>query len=434
MNRLIILSAAFFISLPFGGKLLAQHRTGESDAPQRVSTPIYFRIGESRIDTTFEGNRYRLMLFMDSLNKVLADSSYVVTRICVQGTSSPDGNKSRNLQLAGERAEALAGYVRSHAPQVADKVHSVNGGENWDGLRELIEASDMPDKEAMLRLMDRYADDRSACKRAMQYYDGSKPWLYMYEHFFPALRMGGGGIARSEAVPCRQDTVPQTGSQMSFDYVSKNGTESTAQTLREEQQTAPEGTGPVSAAPEVMSLSRQFHPLVALKTDLMLWGGVMPDFRMGTWTPNLSVELYFARRWSVQAGYAYSNWDAFSGDKELYALSVADLETRYWFGKPSLFKGLYLGVYGQYGQYDVQETVSGQTGSFWGAGLGAGWLQPLSKHWAVEAQIRGGYRSAQNELYDIEPGHDYFNAKTTEDKFSGQLRLLIVYRFGNPTK
>ena len=40
----------------------------------------------------------------------------------------------------------------------------------------------------------------------------------------------------------------------------------------------------------------------------MLWGSLMPGFEMGSFTPNLSAEVYFAKRWSVQLGGAYSNW------------------------------------------------------------------------------------------------------------------------------
>ena len=164
----------------------------------------------------------------------------------------------------------------------------------------------------------------------------------------------------------------------------------------------------------------------------MQWGGLTPNFQLGTWTPNLSAEVFFARRWSVQAGASYSNWDALGGDYKLFATLAGDLEGRYWFSEDYLFKGFYVGVYGRYGQYDVQgrEGLTGNTGTFWSAGLGAGYALPLSRRWFFEMQVRGGYRSASDELYDIEAGHCFFNSKQTESGINGQVRLLLVYRFG----
>ena len=227
------------------------------------------------------------------------------------------------------------------------------------------------------------------------------------------------------------ENVPMTGSGMSFSYELSPKAKARAAAMPEPDN-MPEPADAVLVAERTVESRKHSGPVVALKTDLLLWGGVMPGFKTGTWTSNLSAEIYFARRWSAEAGYAYAAWDAFGGG--LYAVSAGNIEVRGWLGKASAYKGFFLGVFGTYGQYDVQDAAQGQTGTFWYAGLGAGWLQPLSRHWALEAEIRGGYRSANNQLYDIEPGHNYFNSKATDSKFVPQLRLQVVYRFGKPAK
>lgn len=559
MNKIRCILALLLASAGVHGTTCGQ----SGDNTRQVSCEIYFPIGRSDIDPDFEGNKIRLYLFTRTLEEVQADSNYVVSRMVVVGTASPDGKSAVNSSLAGRRAQALADYLASHTTIPASKIEVVNGGENWSGLRRMMEASEeMPYKEQMLTLMD--IRERSERKQKMMYYADSRPWLWMYEHFFPALRMGAGGTrghaslsrlscsnwdrtreiirtsdldndtkrtlldvlirepdavrrmghlqamcsdtascaalrellvgglldedsplsrdnwmllrervatsdlpnkedilriidnvpgARSRAEAIRAldggeswrgigelllpelltgtEDAPLTGSGMSFYYQLGPKSPETAGSAAQDAVTT---DTPALPEPDGTPEPRSFVPRLSLKTDLMLWGGVMPDFKIGTWTPNLSAEVYFARRWSVQAGYAYSNWNALGGSKGLCAVSAADLEVRRWFGRRPAFRGFYLGVYGQYGQYDVQETASGQTGSFWSAGLGAGWLQPLSERWAVEAQLRGGYRSAQNEAYDIEPGHNYFDRKSTEEGFMGQLRLQIVYRFGKSQK
>lgn len=718
MKNGIILAAVMLLAFAgapavFGQQPVQEHTT------RQVNASVYFRIGESRIDPDFEGNKFRLGIFTSALSKVLADSNYVVSRLVVVGTTSPDGTLERNLQLAGARAAALSQYLTTRTSLSADKIEVVNGGENWDGLRRMMEASDkLPHRDQMLAFMQ--IEDRDTRKHKMMYFADSKPWLWMYEHFFAQLRIGAGDtqgraalnrlsrenwnalrsvirdselddetkralldvidqepdpglrmsrlralcpdtaaygvlqeeivtglltessalssdnwtllrekVAADSAMPSREavlriiddipaargreqalqsldggrsyryildhffpellvshreahpehiasalvtdsvttlsaenwrrlrdmiavsemsdkasvlylidnesdaavreqklrafsdgyayryinevffpellygispaakenwerltqavsesdmpykeqileiirttapglereeairaldggeswrkmgdlllpellqgtENVPLTGSGMSFYYELSPKAKARAAAMTERIE--PTSVQPQAETPSVTQSAAAvttFRPVFALKTDLMLWGGVMPGFEMGTWTPNLSAEVYFARRWSAQAGYAYSNWNAFGSGKGLYAMSAVDLEVRAWFGKPSRFKGFYLGVFGTYGQYDVQEGTQGNTGSFWTAGLGAGYLLPLSKHWGLEAEIRGGYSSAQNQLYDIEPGHDYFNGKSTEGKFSPQLRLQVVYRIGKTQK
>ena len=391
----------------------------ESLFKKQISEPIYFRIGQSAIDLNFEGNRERLLRFVSSLQQFLADSSYVVSRVVVTGMASPEGAQERNLQLASDRAKALSTYILRNTTLPTDRIEVINGGENWNGLRTMIEASHMRYRSDMLRLMDRYPDDRDARKHAMQYWAGSEPWKWMYERFFPSLRMGAGNLELNalnhENRNRTQKIVLASGSECSSTLLEV--TDEVSDSVEKERQ------HPCTLL-----------PCIGMKTDLVLWGGLMPGFNMGTWTPNLSAEVYFRRHWSVQAGYAYSNWNAFTGSKELYALSVIDLEVRAWLGKPSLFRGFYLGLYGNYGEYDVQHGAQGQTGSFWCVGVGAGYMQPLSTHWGLEIQVRGGYRSARNDLYDIEPGHYYFVRRENRGAFSPQLRLQLIYRIGKQNK
>lgn len=403
----------------------------------RLSAEVYFPIGKSAVDLDFEGNRSRLRLFLDSLSVLLADPEYVIERIVVTGTASPDGTEEQNRLIAGGRARSLADYLTAHSPLPRQRIELVNGGENWSALWLMMEESAMPYRAAMLSLMD--IPDRDERKNRMMFYAESKPWLWMYAHFFPVLRKGAGSLYGHTM----DSRMPLFGSGISVYYTSVRlpETVSLPAALRRGQRLSavisPAGT-PHDALSSAHH-SRPFTPVLSLKTDLMLWGGVMPGFEMGTWTPNLSAEVHFARRWSVQAGYAYSDWNALTGSKELYALSVADLEVRLWTGKPSRFRGFYLGLYGQYGQYDVRESPKGQTGTFWstGAGIGAGLLLPLGRRWGIEFEARGGYRSAENDHYTIDGGHNYFNSRMNTDKFTGQFRVQLLYRFGksgNPVK
>ena len=182
---------------------------------------------------------------------------------------------------------------------------------------------------------------------------------------------------------------------------------------------------------------RKLKASAALKTDFVLWGSLMPGFEMGSFMPNLSAEVYFAKRWSVQLGGAYSNWDALSGDKGLYAVTGVDLEPRFWLKDAALYRGLYFGVFGTYGDFDIQEASTGFTGTYFMGGVTGGWCQVLGRHLYLEAALRLGFRSAKGDNYTIVKGYwenYYQNNSESRGKFAPQVRLQLVYRFGKSGK
>ena len=181
---------------------------------------------------------------------------------------------------------------------------------------------------------------------------------------------------------------------------------------------------------------RKLKAVAALKTDFVLWGSLMPGFESGSFTPNLSAEVYFAKRWSVQLGGAYSNWDALGGDYGLYAVTGVDLEPRWWLKNDGLYRGLYFGVFGTYGDFDLQkkEHDTGYTGTYFMGGVTGGWCQVLGRHLYLEAALRLGFRSAKGDNYTILNGHYYWDNSENRGKFAPQVRLQLVYRFGKSGK
>ena len=734
----------------------ASSSAGEVSDPGQVSAPIYFQIGKSTIDPTFMGNRANMERFVKALREILSNPDYVVNKVHVMGMASPDGSRERNLELAGARARALADFLIRETGISEDKIDVVNGGENWDGLFAMIEASkDIPDKAKMLEFRKLYGGDRDKLKRNMQYYNGAKAWTYMYQHFFPILRTGAGGtdgeqrlsnlsitnwqrmhevvrgsdldeetkrqmqavisqtevenktdagsvltqlralckdeavyskfqdlalesmLAESNAASTNNwallreriaasdiegkeamldiiDNVPATrgreqqlrelnggesyrqierlypelltnlspaeaqrtpddiraaegkptvetttvsaenwrmlrdmiaasdmpdkdqvleiidsesdpavrerrlrelndgytdryikevffpellygisptakenwslleksvvesdmsnkdevlrimqstpagaereaqlraiddgrtweaisrqsftellqnteqvessGTGMSFTFEASPAAKARAEELRrqeeearlaeqrrlEEQRRAEEERRAAEqrrieeerareAARQATVEHRKLQASAALKTDFVLWGSLMPGFEMGSFTPNLSAEVYFAKRWSVQLGGAYSNWDALGGDYGLYAVTGVDLEPRWWLKDNGLFRGFYAGIFGTYGDFDLQkkEQETGYTGTYFMGGVTGGWCQVLGRHLYLEAALRLGFRSAKGDNYTILNDHYYWDSSENRSKFAPQVRLQLVYRFGRSGK
>ncbi|MDE5906173.1 MAG: DUF3575 domain-containing protein, partial [Alistipes sp.] len=188
--------------------------------------------------------------------------------------------------------------------------------------------------------------------------------------------------------------------------------------------------------------SRKLRPIFALKTNLVAWAGITPEFKMTTFMPNLEGELYFGKRWSLSGSGLYSNW-AYDSGRKFWGFSAYSLEPRIWIKGNRLFRGVYFGLYGEMGDFNKQEgrvegeqTDTNVTGDYWSAGISAGYMLPLSKHWCLELSVRGGYRSASYDKYTrafeengIFNYNDNLSGKKNEFALTG-VRLNVVYRFG----
>lgn len=198
-NKILALTFAAIV----GGTAFAGYSSSLSSGKEKeepgnrsnISAPVYFRQGKSNIDRNFMGNSERIDTFLNSLRRILADSSLRITDVTVTGLASVEGGYSRNMQLAGERADALASLMVREGGLPQSLIHTVNGGENWDGLLAMVEESnDIPDKRAVLDLLYKKTAPRDSVKRVLMNMNGGRPWRYMYANFFPTLRTGAGGV------------------------------------------------------------------------------------------------------------------------------------------------------------------------------------------------------------------------------------------------
>lgn len=180
-------------------------------------------------------------------------------------------------------------------------------------------------------------------------------------------------------------------------------------------------------------------PLLSVKTNLYTWAGMTPDFYYTAFTPNLSAEFFFARRWSAVASAAYADWDYDSG-KCHWGVSAYSLEPRFWVNGDGCYRWCYVSIYGQLGDFDNRSTDSGRiaggtancTGTYWEGGLSVGCYILLDAHWGIEAGLRGGYRASDTNAYDVEMPYYYFNRNFRENHFGVTgVNISVSYRFGS---
>lgn len=190
---------------------------------------------------------------------------------------------------------------------------------------------------------------------------------------------------------------------------------------------------PLAGVNNHLDLERPFSPRFAVKTNLLYWAGVMPDFKHYTFVPNLELEWFITNRWSLAATGAYIKREV--GDNHFFGISSWSIEPRFWFNNNGRFNGFYAGIYGHAGDFDRQGydgNEFGNTGDFYGGGISLGGVIPLGKYWGIEIGLRAGARYQETDVYTQEPPDYYLDFTRTETKWGIQgIKCSVVYRFGN---
>jgi hypothetical protein len=109
----------------------------------------------------------------------------------VSAFASPDGPETLNEKLSGERGkntEKWLGNVFKKSKvegKPADYVTVTTVAEDWDGFQKLVQASDIQDKELILRVLSMYSDPQV---REKEIKNISKVYLVLAEKILPELR------------------------------------------------------------------------------------------------------------------------------------------------------------------------------------------------------------------------------------------------------
>ena len=130
---------------------------------------------------------------------------------------------------------------------------------------------------------------------------------------------------------------------------------------------------------------------------------------------NAELEFPVSRQWSVMGEYMFpwwwynykrNTWWLWNQGQTAVEIISGTLETRYWFDQENPrkaftpLKGWFVGGFGGGGYYDLEANKKGYQGEFWMAGLSAGYVKPLSRHWLLEFSFSAGYLHTDYRYYN----------------------------------
>ena len=372
----------FFIILTLYGCSLSAQTKHEV----RDSVKIYFQPGKIELVPSLGGNRQSLNRIADSLRTSYSDSVYQLRRILVVGGASPEGSVQLNEWLSERRAEVLFNHLSRYGA-LPDSLKTTNFlGRDWNGLIHLVENdSQVPHKKATLDLLRRIAKESYAngdangdhLARIQRLYDG-EPYNYMYANLFPELRASRLYL-----------TYEKVWNPMALLPGLYGGLEPPATDIIRK------GT------PYPPSQSKPFY--MDFRTNL-LYDALL--------VPNIGVEFYLGRNWSVVADWMYGWWK--SDRVHWYWRTYGgDLTLRKWFGKAAKRKpltGHHIGVNSQIFTYDFEIGGTGYLGgdpggTLWdkmnySAALEYGYSVPIGRRLNLDFSIDLGYSEGIYHEYD----------------------------------
>jgi len=101
----------------------------------------------------------------NELSSAVKDPSYTIKGAQISSYASPDGPMDLNEKLSGNRGNAAEKYLTQQLKKMKVEgfdaegfLKSIETAEDWDGFKKLMEASDVKDKELILRVLSMHSD------------------------------------------------------------------------------------------------------------------------------------------------------------------------------------------------------------------------------------------------------------------------------------
>lgn len=154
---------------------------------EKGALTVHFRQGKHLLERHFRDNNTMLVNLVSSIRMLQESKTSRVVRVVIVGSASPEGTLAFNDRLAWNRAVALKDFLLRNTAFPADSMTLFNGSEDWRGLRKLVAASDLYEREEILRIIDNVPVTQGRELELMKL-SGGRPYLYMLEHMFPELR------------------------------------------------------------------------------------------------------------------------------------------------------------------------------------------------------------------------------------------------------
>lgn len=185
-NGVIATSELYKNTLAGSGAVIAPD-TFQRVRDQRQEAEIKFLINQANIRKS-EMKNNSVKEFVDLLKKINADKEGLnINNVEVLAYASPDGGEKLNDKLAGKRQSVSEKYAKQQLKNTKVKTDLTGKytAQDWDGFQKLVAASNIQDKDVILRVLSMYQDP---AEREKQIRNMSAGFRELADGILPQLR------------------------------------------------------------------------------------------------------------------------------------------------------------------------------------------------------------------------------------------------------
>lgn len=151
------------------------------------SATVNFIVGRYQLLENYKNNAAVLAEADRIVKEVMNNPDLTFTNLRADGYASPEGNFNSNMKLSQNRAMAFVNYLKNTHGIDADRIAHAGHGEDWEGLRKAVAASDMQAKEEVLAIIDDNPDI-TVRKSKLHALNGGSTYRYLLSNYYPPLR------------------------------------------------------------------------------------------------------------------------------------------------------------------------------------------------------------------------------------------------------
>lgn len=154
---------------------------------QTKQAQIKYLIQQAKVRTS-ELKTVSVKEFLQTLRDIKNDQKgYMLDGIEVSAYASPDGGLKLNTALAENRGKSSSNFLKGELKKMKldAEVQSTYTAEDWDGFQQLVAASNIQDKDVILRVLSMYSDPE---EREQQIKNISVAFKELAEEVLPELR------------------------------------------------------------------------------------------------------------------------------------------------------------------------------------------------------------------------------------------------------
>ncbi|MEA4916807.1 DUF3868 domain-containing protein [Proteiniphilum sp.] len=153
----------------------------------RHTATFNFVVNRWELRRDFRDNASKLSEVDRIVSDIRNNPDFQITEFAIDGYASPESSVPHNKMLAENRANAFANYLVSRFGIDRNRFSVTGHGEDWEGLRKAVAASNIADRQVVLDIIDNVSNPDARDTELMKLSSGTT-YRTLLNDYYPPLR------------------------------------------------------------------------------------------------------------------------------------------------------------------------------------------------------------------------------------------------------